>query len=103
MNIPHKLPFINDEFGTRPAFKQSQDEFGETEYNGSDPDTGDRVTLSVTAGEWDGTEIRGHIGGKRLDVHIGTDEFGQEEISGSGAEEYKQLTRSREDSSLDWM
>ena len=57
----------------------------------------------MSSGEWGGTEIRGSIGGKRLDVYIGRDEFGYEEISGSGAEEYKRLTRERPDPSTDWM
>lgn len=103
MNLSAKFPVIRDEFGTRPALMRSTGEFGESTYRGSDPDSGDGVSLSVNSGEWGGTEIRGSIGDKHLDVYIGRDEFGYEEISGSGAEEYKRLVRERPDPSTDWM
>lgn len=105
MNVTSQIPipFLRDEFGSRPALKHSSGEFGESVYRGSDPDSGDSVTLSVSSGEWGGKEIRGSIRGKSVDVYIGRDEFGYEEIRGSGAEEYRRLTRERPDPMTDWM
>lgn len=103
MDLAKSFPVIRDEFGTRPALRQSKGEFGETQFDGTDPRTSDSVHLSVGTGEWGETEIRGTIGGKRVEVRFGTDEFGRPEISGTGAERYKRLTKPQRDPSTDWM
>lgn len=103
MTLSNKLPVIRDEFGTRPALRATTDEFGGNGFEGTDPSTGDRVTLSVSSGEWGHTEIRGSIGGERLDVYVGTDEWGNEEIYGRGAEAYRKLTAPQPDPFTDWM
>ena len=103
MNISQQFPVIRDEFGTRPALEYSKGEFGESTYRGSDPRTGDSVSLTVSSGEWGGTEISGSIGGQHLDVYVSTDEFGYREIRGSGAEQYKELIKPQPDPWTDWM
>lgn len=103
MTLSNQFPVIRDEFGTRPALRQTTGEFGETGYEGTDPSSGDRVSLSMSKDEWGHSEIRGSIGSQSLDVYIGTDEFGQTEIRGRGAEAYRRLTQPQPDPFTDWM
>lgn len=95
-------PMIHDEWGTRPAIRESRGEWGEKVIQGSLPDSGDRVSLSSSAGEFGGEEIRGTIGGEHVDVYISRDEWGNREISGSGADAYRRLNPDPP-SSTDWM
>lgn len=95
-------PMIHDEFGSRPAVRESRGEWGEKRIEGSLPDNGDRVSLSSSRGEFGGEEIRGSIGGQSVDVYITTDEWGNREIIGSGADAYRRLNPDPP-SSTDWM